>query len=101
MTRWVGLKVAPAVKDDVGQNIVRLDRRSRKKLGVDMYDAVESLLNYVEEEISEIGVEELLRPIYKIVEERKTPADQQREIFINEGLEKLCSDLMRRTKWEL
>ncbi len=40
MTRWVALKVAPAVKSDVGQNIVRLDRRSRKKLGVEFYDAV-------------------------------------------------------------
>ncbi len=68
---------------------------------VKAHDAVESLLSYVEEEISEIGVKELLRPIYTIVEEGKTPADQQREIFINEGLEKLCSDLMRRTKWEL
>lgn len=40
MTRWVALKVASAVKSDVGQNIVRLDRRSRKKLRVELYDAV-------------------------------------------------------------
>ncbi len=40
MTRWVALKVGQAVKTDVGHNIVRLDSRSRKKLGVEIYDAV-------------------------------------------------------------
>ena len=40
MTRVASLRVAQGLKEDVGKNIVRLNSKIRKRLGLGLYDAV-------------------------------------------------------------
>jgi len=64
-------------------------------------DAVLELLIYVEEETSELGVEDLVAPIKQAAEDKMTPADLQLQKFLSDGAEELTKDLIYRTKWEL